>query len=531
MTPIAPLRLALPFLTLLLLSVPLRAQNATQNVVYTNDFNGPQALKDWQGADAPGVTLASGYGGTPSLVIEQPAAAGQGTRTVSLPLPVEKIRDTRLDLRCLVKADEVATPPHSYNGIKFMLVVEGPSGKQYPARYNLWGTFEWRSIQFRTAIPADATKVTLVLGLEATTGKVSFDDVRVTINARPWAGSPAASASHVYTGHPGLPRLRGAMVSQDVKSADLHVLGGEWHANLIRWQLFWIQPDGRYDGWRDSAAYDAWLESALKRLDAALPACRREGIRVVVDLHSPPGGNIMLPGYSWPLFQDKAYQDRFLAVWDKLARRYKGNPTVWGYDLANEPIEGDIADGLMDWHELATVAARRVQAIDPDHAIIVECLAGEPFSSLKYFPPLPVPGVVYSVHMYEPSGFTMQGVTPDQPVGVTYPGKVGDVQWDKAQMQKTLQPVVDYQKHYHVDIYVGEFSAIRWAPGAVDWLRDAIDIYEANGWDWSYHAFREWQGWSVEYGSDKNATVPDSMPADREMLLRSWYDKNVQMRP
>ena len=26
-----------------------------------------------------------------------------------------------------------------------------------------------------------------------------------------------------------------------------------------------------------------------------------------------------------------------------------------------------------------------------------------------------------------------------------------------------------------------------------------ISINEAYGWDWTYHAYREWQGWSVEY--------------------------------
>ena len=64
----------------------------------------------------------------------------------------------------------------------------------------MWGTFDWKPIHFRTPIPADVTKATLVLGLELTTGKVSFDDVRVTINARAWAGSPVLSAGRVYTG-------------------------------------------------------------------------------------------------------------------------------------------------------------------------------------------------------------------------------------------------------------------------------------------------------------------------------------------
>ena len=189
---------------------------------------------------------------TPSAgPIEQTVSEGPGTRTVELPLPVAKIRGARLDFRALIKADSVATPPQVYNGVKFMLVTEGPSGKQHPARDHLWGTFDWTAEHFRAVVPADATKATLVLGLEATTGRAWFRDVSVTVNARPFGGGPVAPAGHVYTGHPDIPRLRGAMISPDVAAADLHVLGGQWHANLVRWQLYWVTPDGRFDGWRD----------------------------------------------------------------------------------------------------------------------------------------------------------------------------------------------------------------------------------------------------------------------------------------
>jgi hypothetical protein len=49
---------------------------------------------------------------------------------------------------------------------------------------------------------------------------------------------------------------------------------------------------------------------------------------------------------------------------------------------------------------------------------------------------------------------------------------------------------------------------------------------EENGWDWAYHAFREWQGWSVEHGSDKADTKPSPTPTDRERLLRGWFSEN-----
>ena len=145
------------WLLLLLFLVPLAAQGGTPEIVFQTPSAGP---------------------------IEQPLAAGPGSRTIEMPLPIARVRGARLDFRALIKADDVATPPQVYNGVKFMLVTEGPSGKQYPARDHLWGTFDWTPEHFRAVVPADATKATLVLGLEATTGRAWFRDVSVTVNAR-----------------------------------------------------------------------------------------------------------------------------------------------------------------------------------------------------------------------------------------------------------------------------------------------------------------------------------------------------------
>jgi hypothetical protein len=100
--------------------------------------------------------------------------------------------------------------------------------------------------------------------------------------------------------------------------------------------------------------------------------------------------------------------------------------------------------------------------------------------------------------------------------------------WDRARLEAALKPVVDFQKACGARIYIGEFSAIRWAPdaGAQRYLKDVIDIFEANGWDWTYHAFREWQGWSVEHGTGKDDTKPAAAPTDRQKLLTNWFAKN-----
>ena len=117
--------------------------------------------------------------------------------------------------------------------------------------------------------------------------------------------------------------------------------------------------------------------------------------------------------------------------------------------------------------------------------------------------------MIYQVHMYVPGEFTHQGVYGSS-TGVRYPGKIGATEWNKEQLRKVLQPVREFQLAYNVHIYVGEFSAIRWAPGdsAYRYLKDCIELFEEYGWDWTYHAYREWDGWRWSTAPIQTTTGP-----------------------
>jgi len=228
------------------------------------------------------------------------------------------------------------------------------------------------------------------------------------------------------------------------------------------------------------------------------------------------------------MFKEQRYQDQFVQAWEMIARRYRGKKTVWGYDLVNEPVEGVVPEELMGWRELATATAWKIRAIAPDHAIIMEPGPWGGPQGLDWFEPVDVPGMVYSVHMYQPHRFTHQGIHGNPP-GMEYPGKVDGKHWDKEALRRVLKPAIDDQRDYGVHIYIGEFCAIRWAPGdsGHDYLRDCIAIFEEQGWDWAYHAFREWDGWSVEHGPDRTDRTPSRTPTKRELLLRSWFKQNA----
>ena len=486
------------------------------DIIFETDFEQAEPLEGWIGQPK----LEEGCKSAHSIALERPAGSERGSTVAQFVLPVEEVRGYQLHLSCMLKAENVSEKPRPWNGIKFMAPIVAESGKQWPQAGLGVGSFDWQKVIFPVRMPKDATDWRLYVGLESVTGKVWFDDIKIVVRKLPFVPKPRVTGGPVYKGH-DLPRLRGAMISPNIDEEGLRVFGEEWNANVVRWQLVGWRPKGST---LDLDAYQTWLEEQLEKLDAALPLCEKYGLYVVVDLHSKPGGPE--PGKS--LFSDAECQERFVENWKMIARKYKDSKVVWAYDLANEPIEGAVVEGVADWQELAELTAKAIREIDPDHAIIVEPPAGGNPYGLTQFNPIDVPNVVYSVHMYLPHAFTHQGVHGKWEKKYTYPGEIQGKMWDKAALEQALKPAIDFQKNYGVHIYIGEFSAIRWAPdnSAYRYLKDLIGIFEQHGWDWTYHAFREWAGWSVEHGPDKDNWQPATEPTDREKLLREWFAKN-----
>jgi aryl-phospho-beta-D-glucosidase BglC (GH1 family) len=321
---------------------------------------------------------------------------------------------------------------------------------------------------------------------------------------------------------PNVTRLRGTMINRNLTEEDFRVLRS-WKANHIRWQLNWFgdEPENK----ANISEYEAWLESALEQFDSMLPVLRKLGLNILLDLHTTPGGRDQQRHYR--LFNQKQFQDYFLSVWEMMANRYKNETQIMGYDILNEPDDSNLVPGLMNWHDLASAVVQRIRAIDSQHSIIVEASPGGLVFTLPKFEPLPFDNIIYSFHMYDPSQFTFQGLINNS-TSIYYPGIIDGKLWNKEQLRALMQPNVDWQNRHNVSIHIGEFSAIRWAPGnsTRNYLSDLIDLFEENGWNWDYHAFREFQGWDVEMIGDKDHPQRSPVPTDRQLLLMEWFKKN-----
>ncbi|MPN57744.1 hypothetical protein SDC9_205438 [bioreactor metagenome] len=137
-----------------------------------------------------------------------------------------------------------------------------------------------------------------------------------------------------------------------------------------------------------------------------------------------------------------------------------------------------------------------------------------------YLSPLRMENVIYKVHMYFPLAYTHQRLRGEKEPVIAYPGMIDGELWNREKIRATLQPVRDFQLRHGCKIYVGEFSAIVWAPGAEQYIRDCIAVFEEYGWDWTFHAFREWAGWSVEFdGTSRNDLTPATDTKRKQALL------------
>ena len=268
---------------------------------------------------------------------------------------------------------------------------------------------------------------------------------------------------------------------------------------------------------------------------------RKHGFKVIIALVPLPLGEAAV---HW---NRPALRASLVDLWAQVAARFKGNPVIAGYDLLNEPVAPldrnrppplgqvlesagrftEAQDQSSDpWRDLAVKIIQAIRAEDADSVVIFE---PSPWALPKGFAqliPLPFAKVVYSFHFYEPHALTHQGLYENRAV-LSYPSEAISL----ASLFNAVEPVRAFARKHSVPIFVGEFSIVRWAPGdsAARYLSDAIEIFEAEGWSWAYHSFREYEGWDAEL----DPSLPRGAKATRSarakairLLAEKGFSKN-----
>lgn len=322
-------------------------------------------------------------------------------------------------------------------------------------------------------------------------------------------------------------RYRGILVSpsEGTTEADIRRLGS-WGVNHVRWVSTWW-------GMPDDVSMDAYLDKCdewITQLDALMPVLKEEGITVCLNIHHPPrnrdDNNVMR------LFQLQAdeadLQGTYIEAWRRLAEHYKDEDNIVFYDLINEPDDSGTPYGLLNNRDLHIQIIDAILAIDNTKKFVFE----QKWDEYNGFEPIPRENVIYSAHIYQPGQVTLQ-MTAD----ASYPGEIDGEYWDKAMIRNDRQYVINFAKTHRAEIYIGEFGCARWAPNhsAYNYLRDCLEIFEAEGWHYTYHFDYPWASgnyganmWSLQYDETLNSSRPVSEPTDRLELMQTYWAKNGQ---
>ncbi|MCU7549703.1 glycoside hydrolase family 5 protein [Chitinophagaceae bacterium LB-8] len=202
-------------------------------------------------------------------------------------------------------------------------------------------------------------------------------------------------------------------------------------------------------------------------LDRLISWCRKEQLYILLDMHCAPGGQTgdnIDDGHAYPfLFDSEQDQQLTVAIWKRIAYRYRNEPIIIGYDLLNEPIATYFNADQFNYkleglYKRITAAIREV---DKNHIIF---LGGAQWNT--NFAPFGQPfdhKLVYTFHKY----------------------------W-MPPIKESIQSYIDFSNKYNVPVYCGETgeNTDQW----VDSFR--ITLEKANiGWHfWPYKKMDDTQG-------------------------------------
>lgn len=211
---------------------------------------------------------------------------------------------------------------------------------------------------------------------------------------------------------------------------------------------------------------NTWIETGFALTDSLLAWCKANRMYLILDLHAAPGGqgndlNISDRDPSKPsLWENRANQEKMIALWKKLAERYASEPWIGAYDIINEPNWGfsDLANDKNGTKEqkneplqkLLKEATKAIREVDKNHLLIIE---GNGW------------------------GNNYNGIVPDWDDNMA----LSFHKYWNFNNQASLQNMLKMRDQYNKPIWLGETGE-----NSNVWFTQAIQLLESNniGWAW-----------------------------------------------
>lgn len=271
---------------------------------------------------------------------------------------------------------------------------------------------------------------------------------------------------HLNNGGPESPREIEALITELVGPQRAHDFWRSYRENYITQSDIHLIKQYGFNSIRVPLHYK-FFESddaeGFTLLDHVVQWAHQENLYIILDMHAAPGGQTGKniddsDGYPW-LFSDSSAQEHTVAIWQRLARHYRNNPTVLGYDLLNEPIPNypgleRFNASLEPFYKRLATAIRQV---DNHHILIFGGAQWD--TNFSVFGPPFDKNAVYTFHRYH---------APAE--------------------QATVQRYVDFRVQNNVPIWLGESGE-----NADEWIAKFVEVLEKNDIGWAFWPYKKMQ--------------------------------------
>ena len=227
-------------------------------------------------------------------------------------------------------------------------------------------------------------------------------------------------------------------------------------------------------------------QEILKVIDNCISWCKKYEVYVILDMHGAPGGqtgqNIDDSKVDHPnLFTSRENQKSLINMWRLLARHYRDEEMIVGYDLLNEPLPNffnQYNDKVLPLYREITKAIRE---IDANHIIILEGIHWA--SDFSIFDSLEKDEVIENKIMLQ---FHKYWNNPDK---------------------ESLKTFIDYSNKLNAPLLMGEGGE-----NNVDWYTIAFSMYERENIHYSF--------WTYKKMDNTNSPISFSAPKNWDKVLK-----------